>query len=86
MTSPGVDAFSWRKSSHSTGDGGNCVEVGIAWRKSSYSTGDGGQCVEVGAGHAFVGIRDTKNRDLGQLTIAPKTWRTFIASRHVTGS
>lgn len=86
MKTLGVNMCSWRKSSYSTGDGGNCVEVGIAWRKSRYSTGDGGQCVEVGAGPTFVGIRDTKNRALGQLTIAPKTWRAFIASRHVTGS
>lgn len=86
MNLPDVNVFSWRKSSHRTGDGGNCVEVGIAWRKSSYSTGDGGACVEVGAGPEFVGIRDTKNRALGRLTIAPRTWRTFIASRYVAGS
>jgi hypothetical protein len=38
----------WRKSSYSTSNGGECVEVGI-WRKSSYSNVNGGDCVEVGA-------------------------------------
>jgi hypothetical protein len=42
-----VNRIEWRKSSHSTSSGGNCVEVG-AWRKSSYSTSNGGDCVEVG--------------------------------------
>lgn len=38
----------WRKSSHSGGDEGNCVEVAQAvWRKSSHSGGNEGDCVEV---------------------------------------
>lgn len=86
MRIPDADRFAWRKSSHSTGQGGACVEVGAAWRTSSYSTSQGGQCVEVGPGPAFVGIRDTKNRALGQLTITPKTWRAFISSHYVAGS
>lgn len=36
----------WRKSSHSAPNGGNCVEV-TAWNKSSYSASNGGDCVEV---------------------------------------
>lgn len=36
----------WRKSSHSTGNGGECVEIG-AWRKCSHSAQEG-NCVEVG--------------------------------------
>lgn len=39
--------MSWRKSSFSSTNGGNCVEVGT-WRTSSYSTTNGGACVEVG--------------------------------------
>ena len=39
--------MTWRKSSYSSGNGGNCVEVGT-WRKSSHSTTNGGACVEVG--------------------------------------
>ncbi|WP_084468551.1 DUF397 domain-containing protein [Nocardiopsis trehalosi] len=37
--------FAWHKSSYSSGNGGNCVEVG--WRKSSYSGGDANSCIEV---------------------------------------
>ena len=38
----------WFKSSHSTEQGGNCVEIAYSWRKSSYSGSQGGDCVEVG--------------------------------------
>ncbi|MFJ6216042.1 DUF397 domain-containing protein [Streptomyces sp. NPDC092296] len=44
---PGPAELTWRKSSYSGGDGGNCVEVALSWYKSSYSDGDGGNCVEV---------------------------------------
>lgn len=37
----------WRKSTYSSANGGNRVEVG-AWRKSTYSGGNGSNCVEVG--------------------------------------
>ncbi|GAA4616855.1 hypothetical protein GCM10023195_75050 [Actinoallomurus liliacearum] len=36
----------WRKSSRSSGQGGQCVEV-AQWRKSTRSSGQGGDCVEV---------------------------------------
>ena len=47
MTSYFVD--SWRKSSYSASNGGQCVEAAMAWRKSSYSSGNGGDCVEAAA-------------------------------------
>ncbi|MCD0453740.1 DUF397 domain-containing protein [Actinocorallia sp. API 0066] len=39
----------WRKSSHSSPQGGDCVEVAdlAAWRKSTHSSAQGGNCVEV---------------------------------------
>ena len=37
----------WRKASHSGGNGGACIEVGL-WRKASYSGDNGGNCIEVG--------------------------------------
>ena len=48
------------------------------WHKSTYSGGSGGNCVEVGRAPEHVGIRDTKNRDLGHLTVSAAAWRTFI--------
>jgi Domain of unknown function (DUF397) len=50
----------WRKSSHSGGSGGACVE--LAWRKSSYSGGNGGECVEVASATRML-VRDSKNPD-----------------------
>lgn len=78
MRIPHADQFAWRKSTHSTGQGGQCVEVGVAWRKSSYSTGGGGNCVEIGAGPEFVGVRDTKDRENGHLAVSPAAWRAFV--------
>ncbi|KOV66373.1 DUF397 domain-containing protein [Streptomyces sp. MMG1121] len=53
MRAVDLSTITWRKSSYSNQDGGNCVEVSddllrtAGWRKSSYSNQDGGQCVEV---------------------------------------
>lgn len=53
-----------------------------AWRKSSYSTGPEQTCVEVGLAPGLVGVRDTKNRDLGNLEVSRTAWNAFV--RHVT--
>ncbi|QWF77735.1 DUF397 domain-containing protein [Amycolatopsis sp. CA-230715] len=47
------------------------------WRKSSYS-GNQGDCVEVAIGADEVGVRDTKNRAAGNLTVAPAAWSAFV--------
>ena len=39
----------WFKSSYSSGEGGQCLEIALEWRTSSYSSGAGGECVEVAA-------------------------------------
>ncbi|WP_157873044.1 DUF397 domain-containing protein, partial [Streptomyces neyagawaensis] len=39
--------LSWFKSSYSSGDGDDCVEVALSWRKSSYSSSGDGDCVEI---------------------------------------
>ncbi|MFD7526506.1 DUF397 domain-containing protein [Streptomyces sp. NPDC059849] len=44
-----IEQLNWFKSSYSSGEGGNCIEVAYEWRKSSYSSGEGGECVEVAA-------------------------------------
>ena len=70
----------WRKSSYSSGEGGECVEVGHSpWRKSSYSNGEGAQCVEVAAA-ADVAVRDTTDRQGPTLTFTPAAWTRFTAS------
>ena len=48
------------------------------WRTSSRSD-DQGQCVEVAVTPNRVGIRDTKNRNAGHLTVTAAQWSAFIA-------
>lgn len=78
MDTPRAGHYTWRKSTYSGGSGGNCVEVGVTWHKSAYSSDQGGNCVEVAATPEYVGIRDTKNRPLGHLTVTPAAWRAFV--------
>ena len=57
--------MTWRKSSYSNVNGGDCVEVGTApWRTSSHSTSNGGECVEAATIGAAVAVRDSKGHDI----------------------
>ena len=71
----------WRKSSRSTSNGGNCVEVGWNnWRKSSYSGGHGGECVEVADQRAYVAVRDTQHREHGHLSFRSSEWSSLLST------
>jgi hypothetical protein len=48
------------------------------WITSSYS-GDQGNCVEVSRGQMFH-VRDTKQRDGGELTVPARAWEAFTAA------
>ena len=50
-----------------------------AWRTSTYS-GTQGQCVEVSPAPDAVGVRDTKNRQNGHLTVSRDAWTAFVRS------
>ncbi|MEV6794439.1 DUF397 domain-containing protein [Streptomyces sp. NPDC051320] len=76
MDVPSVPESAWFKSSYSSGEGGECVEV--AWRKSSYSTGNGGECVEFAAAVTHVHIRDSKMVSGPVLTVSPGAWAGFV--------
>ena len=54
------------------------LDRATSWRKSSYSS-QTDNCVEVGGGDV-VGIRDTKDRDGGQLAVTGTQWAAFIAA------
>ncbi|GAB2834005.1 DUF397 domain-containing protein [Streptomyces chlorus] len=78
----------WRKSSHSNGEGGSCVEVAYdfpgaaCWRKSTYSGGDGGEaCVTVADGvPGIVPVRDSKVTAGPVLVIDAAAWTEFVGA------
>ncbi|MFE4327878.1 DUF397 domain-containing protein [Streptomyces sp. NPDC056831] len=70
-------ALEWFKSSYSSDEGGQCLEVAYEWRKSSYSGDEGGACVEIAAHPTAIHVRDSKNPDGPTLTVAPTTWTAF---------
>jgi hypothetical protein len=70
----------WRKSSYSSGNGTNCVEV-TTWRKASYSGGSGTNCVEAAIAEAGrVLVRDTVDRDGAMLSITVGAWARFTGT------
>ncbi|MFC0600549.1 DUF397 domain-containing protein [Streptomyces palmae] len=71
-----LSTVEWAKSSYSTNDGPQCVEV--AWLKSSYSTNDGPACVEVAATSGRIHVRDSKDPQGPQLTFSPEAWTEFV--------
>ncbi|MFH8291232.1 DUF397 domain-containing protein [Streptomyces sp. NPDC018059] len=75
-------APTWFKSSYSSDQGGQCLEVAYDWRKSSYSSEQGGACVEVAAHPTAIHIRDSKAPSGPVLTVAPETWSAFLNSSY----
>jgi Domain of unknown function (DUF397) len=75
----------WRKSSYSNSDGGQCVEVsddfltGADWHKSSYGNPDGGACIEIADNlPSVVPVRDSKAPSRGTLVFEAAAWTRFI--------
>lgn len=82
-----LSSVTWRKSSYSNTDGGQCIEVSddflsaAAWRKSSYSNSEGGACVEVASNlPSLVPVRDSKDPDRGALLIEAGAWSVFVGA------
>ncbi|GAA4541057.1 DUF397 domain-containing protein [Amycolatopsis samaneae] len=74
-----VEVGAWHKSTRSTSQA-NCAEVS-AWHKSPHSSGDDANCVEVATGSLVVAVRDTKDRDGGQLTLPAPAWSAFLTTQ-----
>ncbi|TGZ16313.1 toxin [Streptomyces sp. S816] len=72
-----TESLAWFKSSYSSNDGGECVELSYTWRKSSYSSAEGGDCVEVAEHPTAIHIRDSK-LPAAHLTVRPSTWASFL--------
>ncbi|ANZ17075.1 DUF397 domain-containing protein [Streptomyces noursei] len=85
----GIDLASatWRKSSYSNAEGGECIEVSddflsaATWRKSSYSNGDGANCVEIADTlPGLVPVRDSKDPHGPALVFPAANWAAFVAA------
>ena len=75
-----IVGVTWLKSSYSTSNGGNCVEVAVGWQKSSYSDSAGGNCVEIARNvPAVVAVRDSKDPDGPVLAFSAGDWQAFTA-------
>ncbi|MFD9354902.1 DUF397 domain-containing protein [Streptomyces sp. NPDC060031] len=72
--------LTWFKSSYSTEEGGDCIEVAYHWRKSSRSGSAAGDCVEVATHPAAVHVRDSKVADGPVVTVSPATWAAFLTA------
>ncbi|MYV39873.1 DUF397 domain-containing protein [Streptomyces sp. SID1328] len=78
-----MTALAWFKSSYSSNDGPDCVEVALAWFKSSHSAANENECVEVALTPDHIHIRDSKNKHGAQLTLPAATWTEFLDSLRV---
>lgn len=66
----------WLKSSYS-GGGNDCIEA-RGWFTSTFTNPTDQDCVETNLDQPEIGIRDTKDRFGGQLTVSADAWRSFI--------
>ncbi|BDM67776.1 toxin [Streptomyces nigrescens] len=71
--------LAWFKSSYSSGDGDDCVEIALSWHKSSYSGDSSGDCIEIAACPTTVHIRDSKDKDGPQLSVPALAWAAFVS-------
>ncbi|SDX20030.1 protein of unknown function [Saccharopolyspora shandongensis] len=78
MPTPDFTGATWRKSSYSGSNGGQCIEV--AWRKSSRSGSNGAACVEVAVQSAVVGVRDSKDPDGPVLVFDSGSFARFLGT------
>ena len=70
--------LTWFKSSYSSAQGDNCIEVALAWHKSSHSSGSSGDCVEVAECPETVHVRDSKDKEGPHLAFSPSEWTHFL--------
>ncbi|WP_435216293.1 DUF397 domain-containing protein [Streptomyces sp. bgisy034] len=54
------------------------AQVNVLWRKSSYSGNTGGECVEVADLTPRIAVRDSKNPEVGNLTLSPEAYAAFV--------
>lgn len=52
----------------------------MTWRKARRSNGAGGACIEAATTTNRVAVRDSKDRDGGQLRVSARAWERFTRS------
>lgn len=52
--------------------------MNLLWRKSRRSTNQGGACVEVAVLPDAIGVRDSKNPQVGHLTLSRESFATLV--------
>ncbi|MER5709926.1 DUF397 domain-containing protein [Streptomyces sp. NPDC002122] len=70
--------LNWFKSTYSSPQGGDCVEIAVSWVKSSYSGPEGGDCVEIATCADSVHVRDSKDLAVPSLSVSPSAWAAFL--------
>lgn len=79
---------SWRKSTYSGCNGGNCIEVadlsGANWQTSSWSGANGGNCIQVADLPGTIAVRDSKDPNGPALLFTPAEWAAFTAQVKAT--
>ncbi|MGW7517257.1 DUF397 domain-containing protein [Streptomyces sp. NPDC054796] len=82
-----LSTATWRKSSYSDSQGGECLEIAegfpgaATWRKSSHSDSQGGACVEVAdTVKSLVPVRDSKDPARTPLVFQGPAWAAFVAA------
>jgi hypothetical protein len=71
--------LTWFKSSYSSAQGDNCIEIALSWHKSSFSGDAGDNCVEVAECSDLVHVRDSKDKEGPQLAFTPAAWTDFLS-------
>lgn len=80
MTDVDLSRARWRKSAHSGGNGGDCVELTPAWQNSPPGGGNGGTCAAVAEPERLIAVRDSKDPGGPVLAFTPDAWRAFTAA------
>ncbi|RXS83877.1 DUF397 domain-containing protein [Streptomyces sp. TM32] len=87
MRSIDLSTVTWRKSTYSNQDGGECIEVSddlltaATWRKSTHSNSDGGACIEVADNFpSLVPVRDSKDPRRPALIFDATAWSSFVTA------
>ncbi|MFF8764234.1 DUF397 domain-containing protein [Nocardiopsis dassonvillei] len=79
------DQLIFKKSSYSSAQSQNCVEVAhipTGFRKSSYSTAQSQNCVEVADLPCGAAVRDSKHPTKGHLPFPAAEWDAFLRVAH----